>query len=492
VLSIANSSTGTTADAISATTAGTTGAAIRGVATATTAGSNTAGVVGTTSAPTGSGVGGANLSTTGTNFGVAGLSNSVAGYGVYGVSPFVGTYGQTNTSGTTTAGVLGVNNSTDDKNPVRGVVGRANGTSQGIGVYGEASTGIGLQGSGVVGVDASGSFFGVRGVTNNESGAGGYFDNVGGGWALRADGSSLFEFIRSTSSIDIDGDASIDGNASIVGNTSMAGTVNFASSTSVTSTTDGPVTIGPTSGNHVTLDNNEIQAKGAFGSTNSDLFVNYWGGTTNIGNSGGGFFFVPTLAVGNDRVGINRNAITYDLEVGGNASKSTAGSWLANSDARIKKDVSTINNGIATIKQLRPVSFRYTNQYLKLRPEIKDRVYLNFIAQEYQQVFPNAVITSNEMIPGDPDPILTIDTHDATITTIKAVQELIEKVETLEKENASLRKSNEVLQGKISQLESTKAAPSDKEMQSTLEQLQQRLAALEALLHSDKSATTTS
>lgn len=193
------------------------------------------------------------------------------------------------------------------------------------------------------------------------------------------------------------------------------------------------------------------------------------------------FGFVPNLSVDNENncVGVNRNATTYAFEVGGEAYKTTGtATWIVPSDARTKTDITTLENGIRTLKKLRPVSFRYNKQYRALHPEIIDRVYLNFVAQEYQQVFPDAVKTSNEILPGESQPILTVDVHDATITTVKAVQELIEKVEALERENATLRESNQALQGKISQLENETASVD------ALEQLQQRLAKLEAILSS--------
>jgi len=41
-----------------------------------------------------------------------------------------------------------------------------------------------------------------------------------------------------------------------------------------------------------------------------------------------------------------------NLEVEGTASKTSAGSWAANSDARIKRDIRTITGGLELIKQL--------------------------------------------------------------------------------------------------------------------------------------------
>jgi hypothetical protein len=138
-------------------------------------------------------------------------------------------------------------------------------------------------------------------------------------------------------------------------------------------------------------------------------------------------------------VGIGRTPTTNKLEVNGEASKATAGSWAANSDRRIKKDISDISGSMNTMLQLHPVTFRYSDEWLKRNPEIKDRIYYNYIAQEYAKVFPNAVKGSGEYLSGDPNQILQIDTYDAGVVTVKAVQELIKENEALKSELSKMR-----------------------------------------------------
>lgn len=132
----------------------------------------------------------------------------------------------------------------------------------------------------------------------------------------------------------------------------------------------------------------------------------------------------------NAKLGVNRSPITNDLEVAGNASKATAGGWLANSDRRIKTDILDIDNSLEIIKQLRPVKFKYTAEWMKRNPSIKDQYYYNFIAQEYQQLFPESVQGSGEFIAGDKTEILQIDTYNAQIVSIKAIQEQQKIIET--------------------------------------------------------------
>ncbi len=147
----------------------------------------------------------------------------------------------------------------------------------------------------------------------------------------------------------------------------------------------------------------------------------------------------------NGNTGISRLPATNKLEVEGTASKTTAGDWLANSDRRIKTDILDIDNSIDLLMKLRPVKFRYTPEYIKLHPFIENKYYYNFIAQEYQQVFPESVKGSGELLNGTNEEILQIDTYNSQIITIKAVQELV-------KENEKLNKKIDELQNELVQI----------------------------------------
>lgn len=123
------------------------------------------------------------------------------------------------------------------------------------------------------------------------------------------------------------------------------------------------------------------------------------------------------------RLGIQRTPATNALEVQGNASKSTAGNWLANSDRRIKTDIEPLTGALAKLNAVRLVDFRYTAGYLATHPGIEDRRYPNVIAQEFAEVFPDAVKSSGELL-ADGSPILQVDTYPLTIYAAAAVQEL--------------------------------------------------------------------
>jgi len=125
------------------------------------------------------------------------------------------------------------------------------------------------------------------------------------------------------------------------------------------------------------------------------------------------------------KVGIGRSPASNALEVEGDASKTTAGSWLANSDIRIKQEIQTLGGALGVIGRLRPVKFKYTEAYRQEHPSIKDQYYVNFIAQEYSEVFPEAVVAGD-----DANHLLALDTHDAFVYGIAAIKELNEKVES--------------------------------------------------------------
>jgi hypothetical protein len=124
-----------------------------------------------------------------------------------------------------------------------------------------------------------------------------------------------------------------------------------------------------------------------------------------------------------EKTGIGRTPIANRLEVEGQASKSTAGNWAANSDRRIKTDVQPVAGALETLDRVRLVDFRYSDAYRAAHPGIDNHRYLNVIAQEFAEVFPNHVRSSGEKLP-DGGEILQVDTYPLTIYSAAAVQEL--------------------------------------------------------------------
>jgi len=105
------------------------------------------------------------------------------------------------------------------------------------------------------------------------------------------------------------------------------------------------------------------------------------------------------IMISENYVGINRSATpTYNIHVDGTAGLSTGTAWTNTSDERIKTNIQTITGSIEKINQLRPVSFNYTDDYLTEQPELDaSRRYNSFLAQEYAQVFPDAVTTGSNL-----------------------------------------------------------------------------------------------
>ena len=133
-------------------------------------------------------------------------------------------------------------------------------------------------------------------------------------------------------------------------------------------------------------------------------------------------------ARGFQRVGIGRTPAANKLEVEGNASKAAAGSWLANSDARIKTEVEPIRGALKKLEAVNPVEFRYTDAYRARHPVIADRTYANVIAQEFAEVFPGYVQSSGETLENG-EAILQVDSYPLTIYTAAAVRELYAEIQ---------------------------------------------------------------
>lgn len=91
----------------------------------------------------------------------------------------------------------------------------------------------------------------------------------------------------------------------------------------------------------------------------------------------------------------------------------------------------------------------YTDAYRAQHHSLKDRSYLNVVAQEFQAVFPEDVQSSGEKLPSG-DPILQVDTYPLTIYSAAAIQELNQKLtrelKRRDAENAELKQRLERLE----------------------------------------------
>ena len=144
----------------------------------------------------------------------------------------------------------------------------------------------------------------------------------------------------------------------------------------------------------------------------------------------------------NGLIGIGRTPATNKLEVEGDASKSTAGDWLANSDARLKKNITPLSaqNTLDKLLQLQGVTYEWNDD--KTGTQRPAGVQYGFTAQNIQAVFPTLVNEDNLGYLQT-----AYGTYDAMY--VEAFRALNDKVEKLEKENAALK----IQAAKINQLE---------------------------------------
>ena len=90
-------------------------------------------------------------------------------------------------------------------------------------------------------------------------------------------------------------------------------------------------------------------------------------------------------------VGIGRTPTTNKLEVEGSASKSSSGDWLANSDARLKKNIQPLDEKdmIEKLLALKGVTYEWNDD--KTGTERPEGIQYGFTAQNIQEVFPTLV-----------------------------------------------------------------------------------------------------
>tara|TARA_B100001123_G_scaffold401937_1_gene489135 strand:- start:61 stop:2658 length:2598 start_codon:yes stop_codon:yes gene_type:complete len=101
------------------------------------------------------------------------------------------------------------------------------------------------------------------------------------------------------------------------------------------------------------------------------------------------------------------------------------------SDSRLKKEVYALNDGLSIIEKLRPVEFQY-NGSTSMTPD-DGSVHYGFLADEVQEIAPQYVKEVSENIGGVlVDDIKTMSTTMMIPMLIKSIQELSERVKTLE------------------------------------------------------------
>ena len=182
----------------------------------------------------------------------------------------------------------------------------------------------------------------------------------------------------------------------------------------------GYIQAGSMTSTNIVIDDNEIMARN--NGAAATLFLNNGGGNAKIGNSA-------------SLLGIGRSAATNNLEVEGSASKSSAGSWLANSDARLKKNITPLDSReiLEKLLALQGVTYEWNDD--KTGSKRPEGIQYGFTAQNIREVFPTLV---------EEDKVgylqTAYGTYDAML--VEAIRALNEEIEQLKMENGTLRKDN--------------------------------------------------
>lgn len=208
-------------------------------------------------------------------------------------------------------------------------------------------------------------------------------------------------------------------------------------------------------GNYFTI-RIESATGGYFGDNNTDAYPN---GESNLG-PGHDYLFRVTIdePLGPEQallinssgdIGIGRAAMTNRFEVEGEASKTTAGSWIGNSDARLKKDIKALNSQdmLDQLLALQGVTYKWNDD--KTGSKRPKGIQYGFIAQNIQEVFPSLVAEDN---------LGYLQTAYGTydVMTVEAIRALYLKIEVLESENKTLKTQVYLMQSKSDEMDKIK------------------------------------
>ena len=105
---------------------------------------------------------------------------------------------------------------------------------------------------------------------------------------------------------------------------------------------------------------------------------------------------------------------------------SIGGALIGLSDERTKHTVERIEDALATLRDLKPVTFYYKEEY-SMTPE---RMHHGFIAQDYKQVMPDATYYDEELEK------YCIDTSELIGLLVRGIQQLETRVARMEAANA--------------------------------------------------------
>lgn len=139
-------------------------------------------------------------------------------------------------------------------------------------------------------------------------------------------------------------------------------------------------------------------------------------------------------------VGIGITSPSHLLHVNGIA-RSTQSSWATSSDVRVKKNIVTLDDGLATLMRVRPVSFEYVDAY-KAGKQGMDGTMRGFIAQEVEEVVPDMVQKVDEKF-GDKEisDFRVLNSSGFTPILVRAIQEIKEENDSLRRDLDALKRN---------------------------------------------------
>lgn len=133
-----------------------------------------------------------------------------------------------------------------------------------------------------------------------------------------------------------------------------------------------------------------LDVNGNFYASGGDVYTSASNGVI---NAGGGImnFNVNVISDGvvnnNFATGDEDLYINGDLEVDGNTYKIGGGTFLTQSDKRLKKDIRPYQDGLSKILKINPVYFKYN----ELSGKVTEKEYIGVVAQDVKDVVPYAV-----------------------------------------------------------------------------------------------------
>jgi hypothetical protein len=168
-----------------------------------------------------------------------------------------------------------------------------------------------------------------------------------------------------------------------------------------------------------------------------------------------GFSILGASCAGGGCYNLAASSLLFDFVNDGQAYKPGGGPWAAISDARLKEDIRPYTRGLAELRALRPVRYKYKKEYWAA----SDRHFTGLIAQEVQDVVPEMVHPYKFQAIGDKlIDVLAVDPSDLTYMLINAVKELDAENQQLKARLAAMEAEKDALAHRLSLIESRLAA----------------------------------